>query len=82
MTDEYANSEPDSPDPIAQAFRNYQRAPKDTVPRHVPDNLPPITAGPGQYSATEITEDGVTHVEAPAWIAKPFMPQNTKEQDQ
>lgn len=65
------------------AIRDWQerRALKDIVPRHVPDDLPPIPTGPGlAYTFHEITADGVTRTEGAAYIARPIMPKTEKGQ--
>ena len=60
MNSEYSNTEPDDPDPIQQAFDNYQPAPKDVVPRGEPDwTTDDLAALAGEsVDVTHLTEDG------------------------
>lgn len=73
MNREYSNSEPGAPDPIVEAFRNYERAPKDVVEHdeHEPDWTPAdLTAG--GVTVTHMTPDGpfTEHLTT----SKPIMP--------
>lgn len=80
MNDEYTNAEPGSPDPIAEAFRHYQRAPKDIVERGEPKPADDVTALAGTATTvTHLTEDGpvTEHVT----VAKAIMPKPKEGQD-
>ena len=49
------------PDPIAEAFNNYRKPPRDVVPRTQPGDQPPIPRGFGiEVVSYEITDTGVT----------------------
>lgn len=60
------------PDPIAEAFRTYQKAPKDVVPQQNNDDSRPLPTGPQPVTWHEITDQGITTHTENTEITKPI----------
>ena len=69
-------SEPGQPppeDPIAEAFREHRRPPRDVVPRTPSADAPPIPTGYVPYFNDELGPDGVSRETGTAYVAAPVM---------
>jgi hypothetical protein len=61
------------PDPIAEAFANFKKRPKDNIVPKTPaaEDATPIPTGPAQpYHVDEFDDDGITHETGTAFTGK------------